>query len=803
MTTVTPNYSDSLAFLERWDGQGPWVLTAIGLDGTGIETRSFFPKDRSTVLEWLSAQGAARNIYFSVNPVLGPVSKKAERTDIRALAWLHVDIDPRAGEDIAAEQQRALRVLQEPPGGLPRPTVVVFSGGGYQGFWKLAEEVHLGGDLAAAEEAKRWNLQLEVLFGADNCHNVDRIMRLPGTVNRPNTKKRQKGRTEALAEVVEWHDDRVYDISVFTKAPALQAERGGDIGTNSSTRQVHVTGNIKRYDGDIHAVPGSDKLPDKAKVVIVQGTDPDEPHKFGSSRSEWLLFACCAMVRADFDDNTIYGVITDPKFGISSSVLDKGSMTEKYAIRQIERAKEEAVDPWLRKLNERHAVISNWNGKCRVIEEQFDEVLKRYKMTRQSFEDFRNRYMHLNVSLGQNNKGVEILKPVGVWWLQHEKRRQYDKLVFAPGKEVPGAYNLWRGFACDARQGDCEPFLGHLRDNICQGNDEYFEYLIGWMARAVQHPDSPGYSAVVMRGGMGTGKSFAAKAFGSLFGRHYMQVTDPKHLVGSFNAHLRDCVVLFGEEAFYAGDKKHESILKMLITEELITIEAKGVDAEAAPNCVHLIMASNDEWVVPTAFDDRRFFVLDVGDTRKEDHSYFRALDEHMNSGGREALLHLLLTKDLSNFNVRKVPKTKALQQQKLLSMDPLEAWWFEKLRTGKLLVQHTGWEPQIACQDLVSDFINYCRQFNVSRRGSATRVGDALRRFVPTVETKQGRSPIEVDMPDGSRKIIQRPYFYVVSGLEDCRAYWDNNFGGPYDWPTPSLEDIEAPGDESDPIPF
>jgi H+/Cl- antiporter ClcA len=56
------------------------------------------------------------------------------------------------------------------------------------------------------------------------------------------------------------------------------------------------------------------------------------------------------------------------------------------------------------------------------------------------------------------------------------------------------------------------------------------------MARSVQRPDSPGYSAIVFRGGQGTGKSFVAKTLGSLFGRHFMQVTDPKHLVGSFNA---------------------------------------------------------------------------------------------------------------------------------------------------------------------------------------------------------------------------------------------------------------------------
>jgi hypothetical protein len=35
-------------------------------------------------------------------------------------------------------------------------------------------------------------------------------------------------------------------------------------------------------------------------------------------------------------------------YAISASVLDKGSMVERYALRQIERAREEAIDPMLR-----------------------------------------------------------------------------------------------------------------------------------------------------------------------------------------------------------------------------------------------------------------------------------------------------------------------------------------------------------------------------------------------------------------------------------------------------------------------
>src|SRR5262249_18800266 len=158
----------------------------------------------------------------------------------------------------------------------------------------------------------------------------------------------------------------------------------------------------------------------------------------------------------------------------------------------------------------------------------------------------------------------------------HPNRRTYDRVVFAPARDVEGAYNLWQGFAFDPRPGDSHrSYLEHLQNNVCQGNISHYEYLIGWMARAVQHPSRQGEVAVVLRGGKGVGKSFAAREFGRLFGRHYLTVSNPSHLVGNFNAHLRDTVFLFADEAFYAGDKKHESILKTLITEASIAIEAK------------------------------------------------------------------------------------------------------------------------------------------------------------------------------------------------------------------------------------
>src|SRR5215207_9332163 len=111
-----------------------------------------------------------------------------------------------------------------------------------------------------------------------------------------------------------------------------------------------------------------------------------------------------------------------------------------------------------------------------------------------------------------------------------------------------------------------------------------------------------------------------------LFKGHSLHITNSKHLVGNFNAHLVDALFLFLDEAFWAGDKQGEGTLKALITERSIMIEPKGVDSYQMPNRLKILMASNNEWVVPASADERRYFVLDVPATRKGDVDYFRKL---------------------------------------------------------------------------------------------------------------------------------------------------------------------------------
>lgn len=736
----------TLAFLRHLRAEGPWQLSAIALDGS-IKTKTFGPDTTALMLDWLEERDGHCNLHFLVNVPRG--NERPTREKIARVDYLHCDVDPRVGEPLEKEQERIRRLLTDKrPSSVPEPTTIIFSGGGYQALWKLREPVVIDGDLARAEDIERRNRHLANVLDGDACGDVARLLRLPGTMNLPDAKKAAKGRVPALADLVWFKPEVTYSLEDFAQAPPK--------GQAEPTAKVTRLENVDELD--------KWKVPDRVKVIIVQGHHPDERKDGDNSRSAWLFDAICQLVRAQVPDDVIFGIITDKDFGISASVLDKGTNAARYATRQIERAKEEVKEPDLAELNARFFIVGNYGGRCVVAEEYRERNDEYCSYGVQRRDDFCARFAHRGVTVGKRKI------PLGRWWLDQKQARRYDRVLFAPGKHVDeDAYNLWRGFSVQPRsKGDCSLFLDHVRENVA---GKYAEWLLNWMARAVQQPGEQAEVAVVLQGGRGVGKSFFARQFGSLFGPHFLAISNPRHLIGNFNAHLEDCIVLLCDEAFYAGDRRHASVLKSLITERTLAIERKGYDLRQTGNRLHLIMASNAKWIVPAGLDERRFLVLEVSAAHQQDTAYFGRIAEQMKNGGREALLDMLLHRDITGWDHRRAPDTEALSRQKADSLGPVEEAWHEILQEGELppFVERVGDLWKVHTQGMR----DYVREKRRDPTVSYNRVSDLFKRlgykYVP--------SP--------------RPRGFMLPPLEKARKDWNERFmpwawdeGGDWDGP-------------------
>ena len=427
-------------------------------------------------------------------------------------------------------------------------------------------------------------------------------------------------------------------------------------------------------------------------------------------------------------------------------------------------------------MNGKYAVVME-EGKAIIISTVYDPALERNKVRRSQYADIKKHYKK-RVLLGFSKKGA-VTRPLGEWWLNHPEAARYDEVAFMPRKNIEGIYNLWRGFGViPNKNGTCDLFYDHIFSNICSGNKAYNEYVLDWLADSVQKPDRPGGTAVAARGGRGTGKSIVGRTMGKVHGQHYLQISNARHMTGHFNAHLQDVTFLFSDEAFWAGDKAGESTLKTLLTEPSIFLERKGVNGHAVPNCLHIYMASNQDWVVPAGIDERRFFVLEVSEKRKQDHQYFGELVKELESGGYEKLLHDLQQRDLSNYRPEKMPKTGELTKQKIRTLSAEHRWLYRKLEAGKILNTHEGWVCEVEKKDVQDDYINEARNLSVPHRSDQTVLGIMLKEFFPTLQTKKRYGRL----------------LYVFPPLEECRAHFEKKINDKIDWPEDdgSTEDDE-----------
>jgi phage/plasmid primase-like uncharacterized protein len=450
------------------------------------------------------------------------------------------------------------------------------------------------------------------------------------------------------------------------------------------------------------------------------------------------------------------------------------------------------------RLNSRY-FFSFEGGKSFVYEERYDRVTESCELIRYKVDDFRKAYCNRFIFV----EGKQ--RELGDAWLHSPRRRQFlGGVVFKPyNVDDPTQYNLFRGFLEPNPAGDWTLLRKHLLDNICRGSTGLYEYLMDWMARLFQYPWLKGEVCIVMRGLEGVGKGILANAIKRICGRHGMAVTHSEQLVGKFNYHLKDMVFVFADEAFYAGDKKHTSVLKSLITEPSIPIEGKMMHVESVDNYLHLMMASNEDWVVPAGKDARRFFVLDVGDAKKQDSNYFNAIQKQLENGGYGAMLAELLARDISNFDVRRYPETEALNTQKNFSMPVVQSWWYTVLSRGYVYESDHGtyvfsqWHKKFSIQLTYKSYLKYATSQKEFRPLSDGALGKALREMCESVTAKAETHLLvsETRDKDGKGCPVFEPRQkrgYTFAGIKQLREEFEKFMGRKFNWELPDIEVIE-----------
>jgi hypothetical protein len=250
----------ALAFLDGLDPIGRHTLASeapFGRDGLPKWEGgcTFEAHQRNGLIEEIrKRQARGSNIYYGVNRPC-PVGEqrglngKCNVDDIIAIRALAFDIDITKRP---FEHEHLIEFINRTLVGALRPSFLVNSGGGYQLIYVLEkpikvavvrpaanedldeEQAHTNAQARADRSAiTRLSYEFECFLRSqapqslmnrikiDNMSNVDRVMRLPGTVNYPKAEKRAKKQVDALSRVEIDYQCKCDIFAVRQKVPCL------------------------------------------------------------------------------------------------------------------------------------------------------------------------------------------------------------------------------------------------------------------------------------------------------------------------------------------------------------------------------------------------------------------------------------------------------------------------------------------------------------------------------------------------------------------------------------------------------
>jgi hypothetical protein len=202
---------------------------------------------------------------------------------------------------------------------------------------------------------------------------------------------------------------------------------------------------------------------------------------------------------------------------------------------------------------------------------------------------------------------------------------------------------------------DVNIILSHLKDNICNNDDTLYEYLVNWLAFVVQKPKKPGVVPLCIGKG-GIGKTMFWEWFAKhIIGEHNCVLAATLSDIScKFNAHMANKKFVVVNEV-KGGSKHDHDVLKSLITDSTVKLEAKGKDSVSvgSSHCIAIISNHKNHHFID---DDCRRFCVIACNPEKKDKPYFTRLGRAMEDASNDFYSYLMQI-NLLGFNPEDFPK--------------------------------------------------------------------------------------------------------------------------------------------------
>jgi hypothetical protein len=727
-------------------------LVAIRPDG--VISSQWFGTDAQAAQDWLAPRIGMDNLYFTVNTTTK--HGKPTKADISAARFAHVDIDPPdTGE---WDRDAALAALLS-----QRPTVVIDSGNGFQGLWRLNRDT---------PHVETINQGIAAALGADSrVWNIDRLFRVPGTINIPNATKLAKGRTEQLTALLHYDPALTYDPDVL-----LQHYPAPERTTRTSTQDVQL-GEWSVYDPPLPSDPLRDLLWDDVAA---------------GGRSEHAARLAHHMGREGYTLEQIMGTLMNPVWPWSGTIHEQKD-PERQARRKLggvvvrPRGEEmfpddlplpATVEPPVRKRARAAGYGKRSQGMFMGISEQLEHFKGCVYITH-SDRVLIPDGSELNQSRFDVMKGGHLFaiddindKSTKSAWEAFLKNNAYSpptvhNVCFRPELEPfavvqDGTYklvNTYQPIDTPCAEGDASPFTDHFAKLFPDERDQ--RILLSYMASLVRNPGVKFQWWPVIQGAKGNGKTMLLSILAHCVGDQYSHLPNTSKMTRngiSFNGWLKGKLFIGMDEVYSSQRRDFLEEFKPYVTNRRLPIESKGVDEYTGDNRANGMMLTNHKDGVPIDKDERRYAVFFTAQQTADDcfkdgmtPRYFSKLWRWLDNEGLAIL----------NNYLRNYPIAEEFDPAGLASRAPITSSTAHAIEASRgraetevldaIDSERMGFRGGFVSSRMVAKLMEE-KRINLPRNKYKEMLGSLG--YVPHPSLPEGKTPSPV-LPDGARTIL------------------------------------------------
>jgi uncharacterized protein DUF5906 len=272
----------------------------------------------------------------------------------------------------------------------------------------------------------------------------------------------------------------------------------------------------------------------------------------------------------------------------------------------------------------------------------------------------------------------------------------FESMVYRPGSpEFAGEnYNIYRPSgivlapaATDEAKADLRFWNEHVAYLVT--DEESLNHLLNFLAWRIQYPGKKMKHALVLQGEMkGTGKSFVADMMARILGPNNVAYPRESDLSNKFNAWAAASQFIIVEELRAVDKHKIKANLHPMITQDVIPVEFKGVDAKKFNNCFGVFAMTNADAALSLDTGDRRYCVIKSDAIPRDkpaygddfDPDYYKKLFAILDRPDSIAAIGWeLQQRDLGAYTAAgSAPETQAKRDMTEAGGPPLQQWMIE-----------------------------------------------------------------------------------------------------------------------------